>query len=201
VVKQGVVYTAANVSKQWIGVNANQLVQEATHCPTVVINDADAAGLAEMRFGAGRGQPGVVLVVTLDTGIGTALFSSGQLVANTELGHLEIRGVDAEMLASDAARQRQDMSWEKWAKRVDQYLTTLERLLWPDLIIVGGGVSKKYEKFLPLLTLRTKVVPAEMHNKAGIVGAALGAAQGPSPLSPATRTLVGEEDFGGMADE
>jgi polyphosphate glucokinase len=201
VVKEGVVYTAANVSKQWIGVNANQLIQEATHCSAVVINDADAAGLAEMRFGAGRDQHGVVLVVTLGTGIGTALFSSGQLVPNTELGHLEIRGVDAEELASDAARQRQDMSWEKWAKRVDLYLANLERLLWPDLIIVGGGVSKKYEKFLPLLTLRTKVVPAEMRNEAGIVGAALGAMQGPSPFSHAAPTLVGEEGFGGMGDE
>jgi polyphosphate glucokinase len=201
VVKEGVVHTAANVSKQWIGVNANQLIQGATHCPAVVINDADAAGLAEMRFGAGRDQSGVVLVVTLGTGIGTALFSSGQLVPNLELGHLEIRGVDAEELASDAARQRQDMSWEKWAKRVDLYLTTLERLLWPDLIIVGGGVSKKYDKFLPLLTLRTKVVPAEMRNEAGIVGAALGAMQGPSPSSPAAHRLVGEEGFGGMGDE
>jgi polyphosphate glucokinase len=201
VVKEGVVYTAANVSKQWIGVNANQLIQEATHCPAMVINDADAAGLAEMRFGAGRDQHGVVLVVTLGTGIGTALFSAGQLVPNLELGHLEIRGVDAEELASDAARQRQDMSWDKWAKRVDLYLTTLERLLWPDLIIVGGGVSKKYEKFLPLLTLRTKVVPAEMRNEAGIVGAALGAIQGPSQFSPATPTLAGEEGFGGMGDE
>ncbi len=201
VVKEGVVHTAANVSKQWIGVNANQLIQEATHCPAVVMNDADAAGLAEMRFGAGRDQHGVVLVVTLGTGIGTALFSSGQLVPNTELGHLEIRGVDAEELSSDAARQRQDMSWEKWAKRVDLYLTTLERLLWPDLIIVGGGVSKKYEKFLPLLTLRTKVVPAEMRNEAGIVGAALGVLQGPSSSSSTPRELVGEEGFGGMGDE
>jgi polyphosphate glucokinase len=201
VVKEGIVHTAANVSKQWIGVNANQLIQEATHCPAVVINDADAAGLAEMRFGAGRDQPGVVLVVTLGTGIGTALFSSGQLVPNLELGHLEIRGVDAEELASDAARQRQDMSWEKWAKRVDLYLTTLERLLWPDLIIVGGGVSKKYEKFLPLLTLRTKVVPAEMRNEAGIVGAALGAIQGPAPFSSAAHRLTGEGGFGGMGDE
>ncbi len=201
VVKEGIVYTAANVSKQWIGVNANQLIREATHCPSTVINDADAAGLAEMRFGAGRDQPGVVLVVTLGTGIGTALFSSGQLVPNLELGHLEIRGVDAEELSSDAARQRQDMPWEKWAKRVDLYLTTLERLLWPDLIIVGGGVSKKAEKFLPLLTLRTKVVPAEMRNEAGIVGAALGAIQEPSPSSPAAHTLAGEEGFGGLGDE
>ncbi len=201
VVKEGTVHTAANVSKQWIGVNANRLIQEATHCPAVVINDADAAGLAEMRFGAGRDQHGVVLVITLGTGIGTVLFSSGQLVPNLELGHLEIRGVDAEELASDAARQRQDMSWDKWAKRVDLYLTMLERLLWPDLIIVGGGVSKKYDKFLPLLTLRTKVVPAEMRNEAGIVGAALGAISGPSPLPPTARTLAGEEGFGGMGDE
>ncbi len=193
VVKEGTVHTAANVSKQWIGVNANQLIQKATHCPAIVINDADAAGLAEMRFGAGRDQLGLVLVVTLGTGIGTALFSSGQLVPNLELGHLEIRGVDAEELASDAARQRQDMSWEKWAKRVDLYLTTLERLLWPDLIIIGGGVSKKHEKVLPLLTLRTKVVPAEMRNEAGIVGAALGAISGPSPLSSVAPALAGEK--------
>jgi polyphosphate glucokinase len=200
VVKEGTVHTAANVSKQWIGVDANQLIQKATHCPATVINDADAAGLAEMRFGAGRDQHGVVLVVTLGTGIGTALFSSDQLVPNLELGHLEIRGVDAEELASDAARKRQDMSWEKWAKRVDLYLTTLERLLWPDLIIIGGGVSKKYEKFLPLLTLRAKVVPAEMRNEAGIVGAALGAIQGPAPLSPAAPTLAGQEGPAGVGD-
>ena len=196
VVKEGVVYTAANVSKQWIGVNASHLVQKVTQRPTLVMNDADAAGLAEMRFGAGRDQHGVVLVITLGTGIGSALFSAGQLVPNTELGHLEIRGVDAEELASDAARQRMDMSWEQWAKRVDQYLTTLERLIWPDLIIIGGGVSKKHEKFLPLLTLRTKVVPAEMRNEAGIVGAALGAALSLSSPSPA-----GEEGVGEMGDE
>jgi len=175
VVKEGVVYTAANISKQWLGVNVMEALQEATQCSAVVVNDADAAGLAEMRFGAGRGQNGVVLVVTLGTGIGSALFVGGRLVPNTELGHIEMRGVDAETLAADIVRKREDLSWEKWAKRVNRYLSAMERLLWPDLIVVGGGVSKKHEKFLPLLVLQTRVVPAEMRNEAGMVGAALAA--------------------------
>jgi polyphosphate glucokinase len=173
-VKRGVIYTAANVSKQWIGVNAEEILQEATGCDVVVINDADAAGLAEMRFGAGRGhQDGIVLIVTLGTGIGTALFVAGHLVPNTEFGHIEIRGKDAERWATAAVRKREKLSWKKWAGQVDEYLNTMERLVWPDLIIIGGGVSKRHEKFFPFFTVQTRVVPAEMRNEAGIVGAAL----------------------------
>lgn len=142
-----------------------------------MINDADAAGLAEMRFGAGKGRRGVVFLVTIGTGLGTALFSNGVLVPNTELGHIEIRGKDAELRASDSARKHKNWSWEKWARKVDEYLHTMEQLLWPDLIIIGGGASKpkRREKFMPYLTVGAEVLPAEMGNEAGIVGAALAA--------------------------
>ncbi len=173
VVQQGRVRTAANISKSWIGVDGAALLKKATKCDLALINDADAAGYAEMHFGAGRGQPGVVLVVTLGTGIGTALFSNGHLVPNTELGHIEIHDVEAEALAADRIRSGEDLSWKKWAKRVDKYLDYVQRYLWPDLVIIGGGVSKKSEKFLPRLSVRTKVVPAKLENEAGIVGAAL----------------------------
>ncbi len=138
-----------------------------------VINDADAAGLAEMAYGAGKGRDGVVLVVTIGTGLGTSLFTDGVLLPNTELGHIEIDCEDAELLASDAARQRDDLSWKKWAKNLDIYLNSLEALVWPDLIILGGGVSKKHEKFVPRLTVQAEVVIAESFNEAGIIGAAL----------------------------
>jgi polyphosphate glucokinase len=140
-----------------------------------VLNDADAAGYAEMRFGAGQGRKGVVLIATLGTGIGTALFINGHLVPNTELGHIEIRGKAAEVRASSSARERKDQSWKNWARRVDEYLKHMNAYLWPDLIIIGGGVSKKADKFLPLLTVETEVVAAQMQNEAGIVGAALAA--------------------------
>ena len=140
-------------------------------------NDADVAGLAEMRFGAGKDQQGVVLVVTLGTGIGSALFTNGHLVANTELGHIELKGIEAEQWAAESARERDGLSWKKWAKRVDQYLHRMQGYFWPELIIVGGGVSKKHEKFLPLLTVETEVVPAQLRNEAGIVGGALVAAE------------------------
>jgi polyphosphate glucokinase len=138
-----------------------------------IVNDADAAGLAEMRWGAGRKQDGVVLMLTLGTGIGTSLFVGGRLVPNTELGHIEVRGKDAEHRAADSARKRDDLSWKEYAERLDEYLHRIEILLWPDLIVIGGGISKKSEKFFPHLTARTKVVVAEMHNNAGIAGAAL----------------------------
>jgi polyphosphate glucokinase len=173
--RQGVVMTAANIDESWVGVNAEQLFSEATGCPTRVINDADAAGLAEITFGAGRGHRGVVLVVTIGTGLGTAMFVDGRLVPNMEMGHIEIDGQDAESRASDAARKREDLSWKKWAKRFNIYLNTLEKLLWPDLIILGGGTSKDYEKFMPYLTLKAEVIPAQFFNEAGIVGAALAA--------------------------
>jgi polyphosphate glucokinase len=175
-IKNGVVLTAANVSNKWVGFNLEEALRELTGCDVVVLNDADAAGLAEMRFGAGRDQDGVVLIITLGTGIGVSLFVRGELVPNLELGHIEIGGKDADDWASAIIRKHEDLSWKQWAKRVNKYLMTLEYLLWPDLIIIGGGVSKKHEKFFPYLTTQTQVVPAEMRNQAGIVGAAMAAA-------------------------
>lgn len=177
VVKAGVTCTAANVSPRWLGAHAQQMLEHATGCPTLILNDADAAGLAEMRFGAGRERQGLVLIITLGTGIGTALFVDGHLVPNTELGHIEIRGKEAEKRASDGVRRRKKLNWQAWAVRVDEYLRRMEQLFWPDLIIIGGGVSKSAEKFLPLLTVHTEIVPAQLRNDAGIIGAAFAAAQ------------------------
>jgi polyphosphate glucokinase len=176
-IKSGVTLMAANVSEKWVGTNADDLFSKATGCDCVMINDADAAGLAEMTFGAGRGQPGTVILLTLGTGIGSAIFHHGHLLPNTEFGHLKMKGVDAEFRASDAARQREELSWKKYAKRLNKYLATMEKLFWPDLFIIGGGISKESEKYLPLLTLNTPIVPAQLLNEAGIVGAALGARQ------------------------
>jgi polyphosphate glucokinase len=176
VVMGNVVKTAANVDKQWIDTDAHGLFGQVTGLPVTVINDADAAGLAEMTFGAGAGQKGTVLMLTFGTGIGSALFIDGALVPNTEFGHIEIRGKDAEKRASEIVREEHDLSWGKWAGRVDEYLEHMEQLLSPELIIIGGGVSRRSDKFLPLLSgLRAKVVPAAMLNDAGIVGAAMAA--------------------------
>ena len=172
-VRRGVAMTAANIHKSWIGKNVPAFLKKGTGCPAVVINDADAAGLAEMEYGAGRNHRGVVLLVTVGTGLGTALFSNGQLIPNTELGHIEIRGREAEHRASDAVREKKNLSWKKWSCLLDEYLLTMERLFWPDLIIIGGGVSRKYKNFFPYLTVRAKIVPAKFRNKAGIIGAAL----------------------------
>ncbi|MBK7455857.1 MAG: ROK family protein [Anaerolineales bacterium] len=174
-IKGGVALMAANVSEKWVGTNADALFSKVTACECTMINDADAAGLAEMTFGAGRGQPGTVIMITLGTGIGTAIFHRGQLLPNTEFGHLEVDGEDAEFRASDAARQREDLSWKKYAKRLNRYLSAMENLFWPNLFIIGGGISKESEKYLPLLTIETPVVTAQLLNEAGIVGAALGA--------------------------
>lgn len=182
VVQRGVTLTAANVHAKWIGEDAEALFAEQTGCPVRMINDADAAGLAEMAFGAGQGRLGTVLIITIGTGLGTALFTNGQLVPNTEFGHIEINGKDAESRASDATRKRKKLSWKKWSKRLDRYLRTMESLVWPDLIILGGGVSKKHEKFIPSLSVQAEVVPAQLLNEAGIVGAAL-----------AARSLLGEK--------
>jgi polyphosphate glucokinase len=171
----GEVQTAANIHKKWIGVNVEDLFSKATGCPVCVLNDADVAGLAEMTFGAGQDRMGVVIIVTIGTGLGTALFTDGYLFPNAELGHLVIDGQEAEWGASDAARKRDKLSWKKWAKRFDRFLGELERLLWPDLFILGGGISKKHEQFIPYLTTRAEVFPAELLNEAGIVGAALAA--------------------------
>ncbi len=176
VVADGIIRTAANVDHSWIGRDGPALFAEATGLEVSVLNDADAAGLAEMRFGAGVGQRGTVLMLTFGTGIGSALFTEGVLVPNTEFGHLEIRGQEAEKRASERARELQDLSWGKWAGRVDEYLGHLEALLSPHLFIIGGGISRKSDRFLPLLSLRARLVPAAMHNDAGIVGAAMAGA-------------------------
>lgn len=175
VIRHGVVATAANIDESWIGTDAAEVFSEASGSRVTVVNDADAAGSAELRFGAGRGRDGTVVMVTLGTGIGTALFTGGKLVPNTELGHLMIRGKTAEARAAESVRERKGLSWKEWAERLEEFFTELERLLWPDLFVIGGGVSKKSEKFIPRLGLRADVVPAEMRNEAGIVGAALAA--------------------------
>jgi polyphosphate glucokinase len=175
VVVDGTVRTAANVHKSWIDTDAAALFGKATGQPVTVLNDADAAGVAEMRFGAGKGRGGTVVMLTFGTGIGSALFRDGVLVPNTEFGHLEIRGKDAEKRAADSVRELEDLSWGKWAGRVDEYLEHLTGLLSPALIILGGGVSKKADKFLPKIELDTELVPAALQNEAGIVGAALAA--------------------------
>ncbi len=176
IIQHGVARSAANVSEQWIGTNINHLLSDRSGQPVFTLNDADAAGIAEMRFGVGQEyRDSVVILLTLGTGIGSAIFTNGVLLPNTEFGHLMIRGKDAEHRASDAIRQLEDLSWKKWARRLTEYLNELEKLFSPDLFIVGGGVSKKHEKFFPLLELKTKIVPAQLLNQAGIVGAAYNA--------------------------
>lgn len=172
VVHHGISRSAANIDDSWIDTDADALFTEVLGRDVVVMNDADAAGEAEVHYGAGQGRNGVVLLTTLGTGIGSALFLDGQLVPNTELGHLELNGHDAETRASSKAREDEDLSWQKWAERLQRYYRHVEDLFWPDLIIVGGGVSKKADKFLPLLDLRTEIVPAQLRNDAGIIGAA-----------------------------
>ncbi len=175
VVRRGVIYTAANIDNAWIGADAAAHIRSRTNCPVRVLNDADAAGIAEMRFGGGRGHDGVVMIITFGTGIGSALFVEGQLVPNTELGHLKMYGKDAEHRASSRARDEEGLSWKKWGKRVNDYLQYVESLFWPDLFVIGGGVSKKFDKFFPYLDVKAATVPAELRNNAGIVGAALAA--------------------------
>ncbi|MEU8433648.1 polyphosphate--glucose phosphotransferase [Streptomyces sp. NPDC029216] len=180
VVTHGVTRSAANVDKGWVGLDAAALLSgRLGGRPVTVLNDADAAGVAEMTYGAGRGVPGTVILLTLGTGIGSALFRDGRLVPNTELGHLELKGHDAETRASVKAKEDGDLSWERWAHRLDKYLAHVEMLFSPDLFILGGGVSRKPEKFVPLLTnVRAKIVPAALQNNAGIVGAAMAARDG-----------------------
>jgi len=176
VVIGGVTRTAANLDPAWIGLDARALLSKAAGREVSLLNDADAAGVAEMTFGAGAGVPGTVLLLTFGTGIGSALFTDGRLVPNTEFGHIEIRGKDAEERASERARELHDLSWGKWAGRVDEYLGHVEALLWPSLFIIGGGISRKADKFIPLLSnVRARIVPAVMQNNAGIVGAAMAA--------------------------
>jgi polyphosphate glucokinase len=172
VVQHGVTLSAANVSQDWINLNADKLFTKVVGREVHLINDADAAGVAEMKFGAGRKESGLAILTTLGTGIGTALFINGELVPNTELGHLEIDGVDYETRAAFSAKERESLDWAEWAERLQRYYSKLEALFTPDLFIVGGGVSKEHEFFLPLLKLKTPIVPAVLKNNAGIIGAA-----------------------------
>ncbi|MBC6449436.1 polyphosphate--glucose phosphotransferase [Actinokineospora xionganensis] len=176
VIKKGVAHTAANIDKSWLDADAAAVFGKRLERDVVVLNDADAAGMAEIRYGWPGDQEGVVVLLTFGTGIGSALFLDGKLVPNTEFGHLEIDGHDAETRAAASVKDEEDLSWTEWAQRVTRYISSLENLIWPDLIIVGGGVSKKADKWLPLLDVRTKIVAAELRNDAGIVGAAVAAA-------------------------
>ncbi|MEJ7650148.1 MAG: ROK family protein [Nakamurella sp.] len=178
VVKHGTVLTAANVDPSWVGESLVDLTTPVMPGAVTVLNDADAAGLAEARFGAGRGRDGLVVMVTFGTGIGTALVHDGVLIPNAELGHIEVHGEDAEHRAAASAKERKGLSWEQWAERADEYLQKLEALLSPELFIVGGGVSKKADKWVPRLHLKTELVVAQMLNNAGIAGAALAAFEG-----------------------
>lgn len=177
VVIDGVTRSAANIDAGWVDYDADAALTKALGRSVVMINDADAAGLAEMRFGAGVGQSGVVFVLTLGTGVGSGMFNDGQLVPNTELGHMEIRGRDAERRSASSAKVRRGLSWKAWAQDLDEHLLAIEKLFSPKLIILGGGVSKSAEKFIPRLTVRVPVVPAQLRNDAGIVGAAMAAAE------------------------
>jgi len=177
VIRNGTAYSAANVDKSWIGTNGQALFEQATGQEVVLLNDADAAALAEMRFGAGRDRRGTVLLLTLGTGIGSAIFRHGVLLPNTELGHMEFRGMEAEHYAADSVREKEELSWEAFGERVDQLLDYFEMLFSPDLIIIGGGVSKEYLDFFPYLSTKTPVVPAQLRNEAGIIGAALAAGE------------------------
>ncbi len=177
-IQDGVVRTASNIHKSWIGENAEELFSKRTDCRVTVLNDADAAGLAEMRFGHGKGVNGVVMLLTVGSGIGTVLFSNQVLVPNTELGHVYYKKKVAEKWASDTVRKKEDLSWKKWAKRFDKYLHYMEKLFYPELIILGGGVSKKYDKFSEYLKrVQTRVIPAYLQNHAGIIGAAMESAE------------------------
>jgi polyphosphate glucokinase len=177
VMKYGVAHTAANVDKSWIGTDAAGLIGKETGCATTVINDADAAGVAEMQFGAGRSNAGVVIMLTFGTGIGTAIFVNHQLLPNCELGHMELCGMEAEHYASDGVRKRDDLSWEDWAERANTYIQRLDDLFWPDLFIIGGGVSNKPDKFIKYLKTRAQIEIAQCKNEAGMIGAALAARQ------------------------
>ena len=172
VVRNGITMSAANVSKDWIGLDADTFFERELQREVHVLNDADAAGIAEVKFGAAKDSKGLVIMTTLGTGIGTALMFNGRLIPNSELGHLEIDGVDYESKAAFSAKERENLCWEQWAKRLQKYFSQLEALLTPDLFIVGGGVSKEHEFYLPLLKLKTPIIPAQNRNSAGILGAA-----------------------------
>jgi polyphosphate glucokinase len=177
VVRHGVVHSAANIDKRWIGVDGERLLRKAAGRPVTLLNDADAAGIAEMRFGAGRDRGGVVFILTFGTGIGSGVFVDGNLHPNTELGHLEFKGMHAEHYAAARVREAEKLTYKKWGTRVNEYLEHLEDIFSPDLFIIGGGVSRKMDKFNEYLVVNTELVPAQLRNEAGIVGAALRAAE------------------------
>lgn len=177
VVVDGVTKSAANVDAGWLDFDADRALERVLKRPVHLVNDADAAGVAEMRFGAGVGEHGTVFLITLGTGTGSALFWNGTLVPNLELGHMEIRGRDAERRSAAAARVRRELSWKAWAADLDEHLLAIEQLFSPRLFILGGGVSKRGDLFIPRLTVRARVVPAKLRNDAGIVGAAMAAAE------------------------
>jgi polyphosphate glucokinase len=187
VVQNGVARTAANVDQSWIGTNIEAVMGTATGLPVTAVNDADAAGVAEVKWGAAKDVPGLVVMVTLGTGIGTALFYNGTLIPNSELGHIELDGGDYEPKASGAAREREQLSWEKWARRLQRYFSALEFLLRPTLFVVGGGVSRRSEKFLPLLVLDAQIVPAKFQNEAGIAGVAFMASEAAATRAKASQ--------------
>lgn len=176
VAKRGVAWTAANIDKRWIGTDARALLEARIGRPVAFLNDADAAGVAEMTLGAGRGRDGTVMVLTLGTGIGTAIFVDGHLLPNTELGHLEVRGIEAEHRASAKVRAERGLGWPEWAAAVNEVLAAYHALLWPDVFVVGGGVTENWEHFGPLLKSRAEIVPAHFRNDAGMIGAAMAAA-------------------------
>lgn len=174
-VKKGIIKTASNINNSWIGVNASEQIEKITGCPTHLVNDVDAAGCAEAEFGAGHQRFGTIFMAAFGTGIGTAVFHNQQLIPNTELGHIPMYGMVAEDYAANSIREKEDLSWEEWGGRVNEYLQLIEALFWPDLIIIGGGVSKNFGDFKPYLSLDTEIVPAESRNHAGIIGAAVAA--------------------------
>ena len=172
VVTHGITRSAANIDKSWINCDAEKIFEDRLGRDILLVNDADAAGVAEVKYGAAAGHPGLVLLTTLGTGIGTAILYRGVLVPNSELGHIEVDGHDAESRAASSAKDKEGLSYEKWAKRLQKYYERVEALLWPDLIVVGGGVSKNADKFLPHIKINAEMVPAKLRNTAGIVGAA-----------------------------
>jgi polyphosphate glucokinase len=174
-IKHETVMTASNIDKKWLGLNAGSLISNRIGCPTHMVNDVDAAGLAEVTFGAGKNEHGAVIMAAIGTGIGTALFNKGQMFENTELGHLYLEGGIAEKFISNAVRKNENLDWDEFARRLSLYLNQLEFFFWPDLFIIGGGVSKHHNEFFPLLDIDTRIVPAKLLNNAGIVGSALAA--------------------------
>ena len=191
VIKQGVARTAANIDKAWIGTNVAEIFSEYSGCPVTVRNDAGMAGIAEMEFGIGKGVNGNVIIITIGSGLGSALFTEGILVQNTEFGHIYLKGHNqiAERFASDGARKQKELSWNAWGKRFNKYLEHIEFILSPELIVLGGGASKRFEKFEHLITIETPVKPAILRNEAGIIGAAVHAAKKEAQIRKTTKTF------------